>query len=63
MVGFAASVSLLVRHWKAILAWQAAQEPEQEDLGQPLLLQVRSPTALWAPPAASRYTWYLWSKH
>ena len=40
MVGFAASVSLLVRHWKAILAWQAAEEPELEEVGQPLLQQV-----------------------
>lgn len=41
MAGFAASVSLLVRHWAAILAWQAA-EPDlaPADARQPLLAQV-----------------------
>jgi hypothetical protein len=42
MAGFAASVSLLARHWKAILAWQAAQTDAANDARQPLLPQART---------------------
>lgn len=46
MAGFAASVSLLLRHWKSIEKWSAEEAPPQQqqqqrlqDLEQPLMSQ------------------------
>ncbi len=39
LAGAAASVSLLLRHWKAIEAWSAEPGPGLQDEAEPLLLQ------------------------